>query len=290
MAAPDSADSAPPSSGLAAPINEPQALCWLRQTEDASRRYYAAWWLGRMRSGHPEAVPLLLQALRERGPAASGVTAEPNPVARNAARALGKLGDHRAVPGLLEALEDPDDGLREAAARSLGALRAVQARGPLLRRLASGPSVAGAQRPTSSRLAEPCEAMLEALGDLGMVDLDDPGSLLAVIRPYADHERPVIRSAACRSLLQLTGESCWGERLVGLLQHEQLQVRRAALLDLGATGWRQAAPAIAATLAENSLKLIALRGLVEESPERDCCDATPVAAEVELLDTMDRLL
>ena len=75
-----------------------------------------------------------------------------------------------------------------------------------------------------------------------------------------------------------------------LLQHEQLQVRRAALLDLGATGWRQAAPAIAATLAENSLKLIALRGLVEESPERDCGSVTPAAAEVELLDTMDRLL
>ena len=54
--------------------------------------------------------------------------------------------------------------------------------------------------------------------------------------------------------------------MVALLQHQQLQVRRAALMDLGAAGWRPALEPIAATLAENSLKLIALRGLVENSP------------------------
>jgi hypothetical protein len=52
---------------------------------------------------------------------------------------------------------------------------------------------------------------------------------------------------------------------VDLLQHQQLQVRRAALMDLGAAGWRPALGPIAATLAENSLKLIALRGLVENA-------------------------
>lgn len=35
-------------------------------------------------------------------------------------------------------------------------------------------------------------------------------------------------------------------------------------MDLGAAGWRPGFKAIAATLAENSLKLIALRGLVEQ--------------------------
>ena len=49
-----------------------------------------------------------------------------------------------------------------------------------------------------------------------------------------------------------------------LLDHPQLQVRRAALMDLGAAGWRPGFQAIAATLAENSLKLMALRGLVEQ--------------------------
>ena len=280
------------------PLNEAQALDRLRQLEDPGQRYYAAWWLGRMRSNHPETVPLLMQALAERGPrldATSGID-EPNPVARNAARALGKLADSRAVAPLLAALESSDDGLREAAARSLGQLGALKARRPMLRRLAPGPLVAGAPRPGTSRLMEPCEALLEALGALGWQEEDRFGTitdrepLLAVVRAYGDHERPLIRSAAYRSLLLLTREDCWGEQLVNLLLHSELQVRRAALLDLGVTGWRPAGAAIAQTLAENSLKLIALRGLVENSPARHPSSPFPSAEEVELLVAMDDLL
>ncbi len=69
--------------------------------------------------------------------------------------------------------------------------------------------------------------------------------------------------------MQLTAEPQWGEQLVALLQHQQLQVRRAALMDLGAVGWRPALDPIARTLAENSLKLIALRGLVEQGAGDD---------------------
>jgi len=279
------------------PLNEAQALDWLRQLEDPGQRYYAAWWLGRMRSDHPEAVPLLIQALTDRGPypdPASGID-EPNPVARNAARALGKLADSQAVDPLLEALESSDDGLREAAARSLGQLGTLKARRPILRRLAPGPLLAGAPRPGSSRLTEPCEALLEALGALGWQEEDgsaitDREPLLKIVRSYGDHERPLIRSAAYRSLLQLTREDCWGEQLVHLLQHNELQVRRAALLDLGVTGWRPAGVAIARTLAENSLKLIALRGLVENSPGRNQASPSPSPEEVELLAAMDDLL
>lgn len=43
-----------------------------------------------------------------------------------------------------------------------------------------------------------------------------------------------------------------------------LQLRRAVLTDLGAIGDRSAADAIAQTLAENSLKLIALKGVLEK--------------------------
>ena len=279
------------------PLNEAQALDWLRQLEDPGQRYYAAWWLGRMRSNHPEAVPLLIQALTERGPRpdpASGID-EPNPVARNAARALGKLADSRAVDPLLTALESSDDGLREAAARSLGQLGALKARQAILRRLAPGPLVAGAPRPGISRLTEPCEALLEALGALGWQNEDgstvtNRKPLLEVVQAYVDHERPLIRSAAYRSLLQLTQEDCWGEQLVNLLLHNELQVRRAALLDLGVTGWRPAGAAVAGTLAENSLKLIALRGLVENSPARNRTSPSPSPEEVGLLLAMDDLL
>ncbi len=72
---------------------------------------------------------------------------------------------------------------------------------------------------------------------------------------------------------------------MALLQHPQLQVRRAALMDLGAVGWRPALEPIAATLAENSLKLIALRGLVEQGGSDGAMPSTEAVLEV-----MDALL
>jgi phycocyanobilin lyase alpha subunit len=281
-----------PIPGNGDPISEEEALRRLRLSDDPSAQYYAAWWLGRNRSSHPDAVPLLQEALRLRRPRDPGAGVEENAVARNAARALGKLGApaQAAIPDLLATLQDDDHGLREAAARALGDLRAREAVEPLRQRLASGPAVAGAQQPGTPRLQEPCEALLEALGEIG----DGRQEVVAVIEPFVQHERPLIRSAACRALLQLTGDALWGEQLVALLQHQQLQVRRAALMDLGAAGWRQALEPIAATLAENSLKLIALRGLVEQAPALAQSTApstlTPDPATVAVLDAMDALL
>jgi len=281
-----------PIPGNGDPISEEEALRRLRLSDDPSAQYYAAWWLGRNRSSHPDAVPLLQEALRLRRPRDPGAGVEENAVARNAARALGKLGSPAlaAIPDLLATLQDDDHGLREAAARALGDLRAREAVEPLRQRLASGPAVAGAQQPGTPRLQEPCEALLEALGDIG----DGRQEVVAVIEPFVQHERPLIRSAACRALLQLTGDARWGDQLVVLLQHQQLQVRRAALMDLGAAGWRQALEPIAATLAENSLKLIALRGLVEQAPALAQSTApstlTPDPATVAVLDAMDALL
>ena len=266
--------------GAGEPITEAEAIARLRQTEDPSQQYYGAWWLGRMRSQHPEAVPLLQLALRQRRPRDPGAGVEENAVARNAARALGKLAPaaQAAIPDLLATLEDADDGLREAAARALGELRAQEAVPPLCRRLASGPAGAGAQRPGTPRLQEPCEAMLEALGDIGVASAE----VLTVVEPFVTHERPLIRSAAARTLLQLSGEPRWAEVLLELLEHPQLQVRRAALMDLGGAGWRPALEAIERTLAENSLKLIALRGLVEQGQGEP--------GEEALLASMDALL
>lgn len=256
------ADVPPPGSG--APITEDEALARLRQSDNQGDQYYAAWWLGRMRSQHPEAVPLLRNALAQRHQGVPGSGVEHNAVARNAARALGKLGASAAaaIPDLLITLDDEDDGLREAAARTLGELGCRDAAAVIARRLAPGPAVVGIRRAESPRLVEPCEAMLEALGAVGV----NSPEILAVIEPFLTHERPLIRSAACRALLQLSRDQRWAEPLLELLRHPQLQVRRAALMDLGAVGWRPALEPIARTLAENSLKLIALRGLVENHP------------------------
>jgi phycocyanobilin lyase alpha subunit len=262
------------------PINEQEALARLRQSDDPSMQYYGAWWLGRNRSQHPEAVPLLIAALKQRRPRDPGAGVEENAVARNAARALGKLAPaaRAAVPELLAALDDADDGLREAAARALGDLRATEAVAPICARLAGGPAQAGARQHHCPRLVEPCEALLEALGDIGAAT----PAVLAVIEPFIYHDWPLIRSAAARALLQLSGDPRWAEPLLALLGDSQLQVRRAALMDLGAAGWRPAAAAISATLAENSLKLIALRGLVENGRGEPGDEA--------LLLTMDNLL
>ncbi|WP_398332178.1 HEAT repeat domain-containing protein [Vulcanococcus sp.] len=265
---------------MADPIDEAEALRRLRATDDPSAQYYAAWWLGRHRSQHPDTLPLLLAAMRQRRARQLGDGVEENAVARNATRAVGKLGPSasEAIPVLLELLDDPDYGLREAAARSLGELKATVALPALVARLRSGPNVAGARASDSANLVEPCEALLEAIGDLGPSDEE----VIGVLQSFLAHERPVVQCSACRSLLQLTQEPRWGERLKTLLLHPQLQVRRAALMDLGATGWRPAAQAIAATLAENSLKLIALRGLVESAPSD--------GLDEEIFDVMDGLL
>jgi len=265
---------------MADPIDEAEALRRLRATDDPSAQYYAAWWLGRHRSQHPDTLPLLLAAMRQRRARALGDGVEENAVARNATRAVGKLGPSasEAIPVLLELLDDPDYGLREAAARSLGELRAKVALPALVARLRSGPNVAGARASNSANLLEPCEALLEAIGDLGSSD----DEVIEVLESFLAHERPVVQSSACRSLLQLTQEPRWGERLKTLLLHPQLQVRRAALMDIGATGWRPATHAIAATLAENSLKLIALKGLVESAPSD--------GLDEEIFDVMDGLL
>jgi phycocyanobilin lyase alpha subunit len=265
---------------IGTPITEAEALARLMQADDPSQQYYAAWWLGRMRCQHPDAVPLLIGALRQRRPRDPGAGVEENAVARNAARALGKLGPagRQAIDDLLAVLDDPDDGLREAAARALGELGAEQAVAPICRLLASGPQQAGAIRAGTPRLMEPCEALLEALGDIGC----GSASVLAVVEPYVDHERPLIRSAAARALLRLSGEARWGELLVALLDHPQLQVRRAALMDLGAAGWRPALEPIRRTLAENSLKLMALKGLVEQG-SGEPGDAVLLACMDELL-------
>ena len=49
------------------PISEEEALRRLRLSDDPSAQYYAAWWLGRNRSSHPDAVPLLQEALAAMG-------------------------------------------------------------------------------------------------------------------------------------------------------------------------------------------------------------------------------
>ena len=97
--------------------------------------------------------------------------------------------------------------MREEVIRTLGAMGSCGAVVGIRALLASGLEGAGAEQASSPLLNEPCEALLEALGDIG----DSSRNNLAVIQPFTKHPRPLIRSAACRALLQLTGLDQWGE-------------------------------------------------------------------------------
>ena len=254
------------------PLNEHQVIANLRQQEDASDRYYAAWWLGKMRSQHPDAVPLLLGTLSALND--DPVNEEDRGVALNAIRALGLLLNPAANDPLIQLLSSTDYTMREEAARSLGAMKTTAAAPHMCQLLSGGPAAAGREQLGSSTLQEPCEALLKALGNIGISHPD----VLRVITPFTDHPRPLVRSAACRALLQLLKEPSWAHEMQQLLQHPEPLVRRGVLLDLGAAGWTPALQAIASATVEASLKLVALRGLAEQSDD------------IAVLDVMDRLL
>ena len=254
------------------PLSEHQVIDNLRQQEDASDRYYAAWWLGKMRSQHPDAVPLLLGTLSALSD--DPVNEEDRGVALNAIRALGLLLNPAANDPLIQLLSSTDYTMREEAARSLGAMKTTAAAPHMCQLLSGGPAAAGREQLGSSTLQEPCEALLKALGNIGISHPD----VLRVITPFTDHPRPLVRSAACRALLQLLKEPRWAHEMQQLLQHPEPLVRRGVLLDLGATGWTAALPAIESASVEASLKLVALRGLAEQSDD------------TKVLDAMDRLL
>jgi len=257
------------------------AIADLEQTEDTSKRYYAAWWLGNQQVTEERAIAVLIAALEDE------LDRSPDggyPLRRNAAKALGKLGDLRAVEPLIVCLACEDHYVREAAAQALEELRDRRAIVPLLKLLDGG--VAAAVRVEGKPyLTQPYDAILEALGAIGATEA------IGQIRPFCQHETPRVQYSAYRALYQLTGEPQYAEFLVQALQGRELQLRRSALMDLGAIGYYPAAPAITATLAENSLKLISLKGILERVvSDRDDTPGRLSEDAIATLDLMDSLL
>ena len=234
-----------------------QALINL-QCDDLGLRTYAAWWLGRFRVKIPAAVTLLIEALSDQ---ADRTDVGGYPLRRNAARALGKLDDRRAVPALIQSLDCTDFYVREAAAQSLEML-GDRACVPKLIRLIQPQQLEPDPTSPDPDLRHPFDAFIEALGTLGAV------AAIPDILPFVEHPIPKVSYAAARALYQLESNpelaTYYGDRLVAALGNEDLQLRRTVLSDLGAIGYLGAAEAIANTMAENSLKLIALKGVLEK--------------------------
>lgn len=234
-----------------------QALINL-QCDDLGLRTYAAWWLGRFRVKIPAAVTLLIEALFDQ---ADRTDVGGYPLRRNAARALGKLDDRRAVPALIQSLDCTDFYVREAAAQSLEML-GDRTCIPKLIELIQPQQLEPDPTSPDPDLRHPFDAFIEALGTLGAV------AAIPDILPFVEHPIPKVSYAAARALYQLESNpelaTYYGDRLVAALGNEDLQLRRTVLSDLGAIGYLGAAEAIANTMAENSLKLIALKGVLEK--------------------------
>lgn len=253
------------------------------QGEDLGLRVYAAWWLGRFRVNAPQAIEILITALDDED---DRTDAGGYPLRRNAARALGKLGDRRAVPALIHALECSDFYVREAAAQSLEMLQ-DSACVPRLIELLNNQVPGTLPAPEPPQLEQPFDAILEALGTLGATEA------IPHIQPFLNHFVPRTQFAALRAMYQLSPNpeiaAEYGDRLVQALSSQDLQLRRTVLADLGAIGYLAAAKPIAETLAENSLKLISLKGLLEtqlvESPLPNLSEGA-----IQVMHLMDELL
>ncbi|MFN5725279.1 MAG: HEAT repeat domain-containing protein, partial [Pseudanabaena sp.] len=125
----------------------------------------------------------------------------------------------------------------------------------------------------------PYDAFLEALGTLRAV------GAIPDILPFLEHPIPKVQYAAARAMYQLSEPEVanqYGDRLIVALSNDDLQLRRTVLSDLGAIGYLVAAEAIGDTLAENSLKLICLKGLLEKQ--------VPLAIPKELTEGAVRVL
>ena len=260
------------------PLTIPQAIDNL-SCEDLGLRIYAAWWLGKFRVDEPAAIAGLIAAMDDE---ADRTPDGGYPLRRNAARALGKLTDRSAVPALIAALECTDFYVREAAAQSLEMLGDPSCI-PQLTRLISASVGDGKLLPQGEDFSQPYDAILEALGTLGAT------AAIPSIQPFLEHPIPRVAYAAARSMYQLTQDNAYGDRLVASLSDDNLQVRRALLSDLGAIGYLPAAVPISQAHAENSLKLIALKGLLEKQITLSPLDRLSDGA-IQVMQLMDELL
>ncbi|MCP2728234.1 HEAT repeat domain-containing protein [Limnofasciculus baicalensis] len=259
------------------------------QGEDQGLRYYAAWWLGKFRVNTPEAIRALIAALDDE----DNQTPDGGyPLRRNAAVALGKLGDISAVPGLIRSLDCSDFYVREKAAESLGMLGISLKENPALRvcipklmELLEGGLTAAQPIAGSPHLAQPYGAVMEGLGSLGATEA------IPLIEPFLDHPTELVQYSAARAMYQLTQKPIYGDRLIKALSGDKLQLRRAVLSDLGAIGYLPAADAIAQTLAENSLKIISLKGLLEYQVKNTSSESPHLSeAAIHIMTLMDDLL
>ena len=258
------------------PIDEEEALRRLEQRDDPADRYYAAWWLGHERSQHPRTLPLLRAALQELLNAGEQPEEDCRALSLNVLRAMVHLDAAAAKEEILSCVAHHDSQIREEATRTAASEGFRESVAVICSQL-------GADRANDDRLVE---AQIEALGELG----DASAAVIDTLVRFSDDPRPLIRSASLRALLQLTEDPQWAREFPSLLQSSSTLVRRGVLLDLGAVGWVPALDWISQSPIENSIKLIALRGLAEHPRGLKHLSLNTEEASQMVLAAMDQLL
>ena len=258
------------------PIDEEEALRRLEQRDDPADRYYAAWWLGHERSQHPRTLPLLRAALQELLNAGEQPEEDCRALSLNVLRAMVHLDAGAAKEEILSCVAHHDSHIREEATRTAASEGFRESVAVICSQL-------GADRANDDRLVE---AQIEALGELG----DASAAVIDTLVRFSDDPRPLIRSASLRALLQLTEDPQWAREFPSLLQSSSTLVRRGVLLDLGAVGWLPALDWISQSPIENSIKLIALRGLAEHPRGLKHLSLNTEQASQMVLAAMDQLL
>jgi phycocyanobilin lyase subunit alpha len=219
------------------------------------------------------------------------------PLRRNAARALGKLGESEriaeAIPALIEALKCDDFYVREAASQSIEEIVS-----------SSEASSSEAMRQLAQVAIAPLVELLQV--ENALTSLTQPfkaKSAESIIESFLGHSLPRIRFAAARSMygisLGSSLKSKYAEILVAGLSNPDINLRRTVLTDLGEIGYLPAVEAIANCQAENSFKLFALKRILEANLVTDSSlgsSLDSVAQElndrrlVQVMEYMDELL
>jgi HEAT repeat protein len=145
-----------------------------------------------------------------------------------AAATLGDMGSPRAIPPLLDALDDPERDVRAAATRSLALLGASVAVAPIVEALAGG-------------------RVQRAVGGWALMQLGD--SALTGLRGLTRHEDSDVRAVAVE-LLGLTGNASDSRELIARLRDPAAEVRARAAHALGRIGAADSAPALRSALGD----------------------------------------
>lgn len=176
--------------------------------------------------GNPQAVPSLVQALRDNEPE----------VRANAARALVVFGDRNTAPALIELVSDPNWAVRAAAASTLGRLGDTAAVKPMLRLLEASAWQDIRTQPQHQTLVESTIALgrlrdqratsvlaqllkrgyksgmsdwrleLRMAAAIGLGYMDTPEAVTTLLKSLVDREQPKLREAIITGLANCRSE------------------------------------------------------------------------------------